>query len=284
MAAPPGPGNPCFSIYRLAFPDTSCPRPDIPYRPVNRADDGQEQSASLATVAREWTRIGVIGFGGPPAHIALLRRLVVDRRAGWTRAPSRTRSPPATCCRGRRRPSSRSSAPAASAGWPGAIVGGARVHPPGARHDPRPLASLFLADVAAAAGCAAPGAGARRRRGRRRGARGAATWSGRASAARRGTAARSAAGSSMSSPGRGARAGRARSWCSSCSAAARSSCWSARSAADAPLARRAARPLAARGGLGALAWTAFKVGALSFGGGFVIIPLMQGDAVHATTG
>jgi chromate transporter len=34
------------------------------------------------------------------------------------------------------------------------------------------------------------------------------------------------------------------------------------------------------GGVGALAWTAFKVGALSFGGGFVIIPLMQGDAVH----
>ena len=33
------------------------------------------------------------------------------------------------------------------------------------------------------------------------------------------------------------------------------------------------------GGVGALAWTAFKVGALSFGGGFVIIPLMQGDAV-----
>ena len=34
------------------------------------------------------------------------------------------------------------------------------------------------------------------------------------------------------------------------------------------------------GGIGALAWTAFKVGALSFGGGFVIIPLMQSDAVH----
>jgi chromate transporter len=33
-------------------------------------------------------------------------------------------------------------------------------------------------------------------------------------------------------------------------------------------------------GIGALAWTAFKVGTLSFGGGFVIIPLMQGDAVH----
>jgi chromate transporter len=42
-------------------------------------------------------------------------------------------------------------------------------------------------------------------------------------------------------------------------------------------------PLAAApavGGLGALAWTAFKVGALSFGGGFVIVPLMQSDAVH----
>jgi chromate transporter len=37
---------------------------------------------------------------------------------------------------------------------------------------------------------------------------------------------------------------------------------------------------ASAGGVGALAWTALKVGALSFGGGFVIIPLMQGDAVH----
>jgi chromate transporter len=37
---------------------------------------------------------------------------------------------------------------------------------------------------------------------------------------------------------------------------------------------------ATSGGVGALAWTALKVGALSFGGGFVIIPLMQDDAVH----
>src|SRR5207248_10730656 len=34
------------------------------------------------------------------------------------------------------------------------------------------------------------------------------------------------------------------------------------------------------GGIGALAWVAVKVGALSFGGGFVIVPLMQHDAVH----
>lgn len=36
----------------------------------------------LRVVAREWLRIGLTGFGGPPAHIAMLRRLLVDRR-GW---------------------------------------------------------------------------------------------------------------------------------------------------------------------------------------------------------
>ena len=35
--------------------------------------------------------------------------------------------------------------------------------------------------------------------------------------------------------------------------------------------------VAAPGGLAALSWVALKVGALSFGGGFVIIPLMQAD-------
>jgi chromate transporter len=33
------------------------------------------------------------------------------------------------------------------------------------------------------------------------------------------------------------------------------------------------------GGAGALAWTALKVGGLAFGGGFVIVPLLQSDAV-----
>jgi len=41
----------------------------------------------------------------------------------------------------------------------------------------------------------------------------------------------------------------------------------------------AALGVAASGGIGALAWVAFKVGALSYGGGFVIVPLMQSDAV-----
>src|SRR5450631_1362502 len=43
-------------------------------------DQSPQNHASLGTVAREWTRLGCTGFGGPPAHIALLRRLVVDRR------------------------------------------------------------------------------------------------------------------------------------------------------------------------------------------------------------
>ncbi len=43
------------------------------------------ERVTLATIAREWGRIGAIGFGGPPAHIALLRQLCVDRR-GWLSA------------------------------------------------------------------------------------------------------------------------------------------------------------------------------------------------------
>jgi chromate transporter len=47
--------------------------------------------------------------------------------------------------------------------------------------------------------------------------------------------------------------------------------------------RRSGWPLLAvgakPGGLLALAWTALKIGALAFGGGFVIVPLMQADAV-----
>src|SRR5580693_10419941 len=34
----------------------------------------------LLTLAREWTRLGCIGFGGPPTHIALLRAMCVEQR------------------------------------------------------------------------------------------------------------------------------------------------------------------------------------------------------------
>ena len=41
---------------------------------------------SLRTIGYEWTRIGLTGFGGPPAHIELIRRLVVERK-GWMETP-----------------------------------------------------------------------------------------------------------------------------------------------------------------------------------------------------
>src|SRR5581483_5681635 len=48
------------------------------------ADDAAEP-VPLRTIAREWGRIGCTGFGGPPAHLALLRALCVGRR-GWMSA------------------------------------------------------------------------------------------------------------------------------------------------------------------------------------------------------
>ena len=53
-----------------------------------------------------------------------------------------------------------------------------------------------------------------------------------------------------------------------------------------PVLGRATAAVAGGGVLASVAWVAFKVGALSFGGGFVIIPLMRADAVgrHWMTG
>src|SRR5579862_3281109 len=50
--------------------------------PPPPAAEPDEATGPLGTIARAWGRIGVTGFGGPPAHIALLRRLVVERH-GW---------------------------------------------------------------------------------------------------------------------------------------------------------------------------------------------------------
>ena len=54
-------------------------QPDAAALPPAAVVPGRPQ-ADLVTVLREWGRIGCTGFGGPPAHIALLRRLCVDRR------------------------------------------------------------------------------------------------------------------------------------------------------------------------------------------------------------
>src|SRR3954462_8262467 len=49
---------------------------------VTSGPQGDFGPRPLVTVVREWGRIGAIGFGGPPTHIALLRALCVERR-GW---------------------------------------------------------------------------------------------------------------------------------------------------------------------------------------------------------
>jgi chromate transporter len=43
-------------------------------------EQGPPEHVALATIGREWLRLGCIGFGGPPTHIALLRRLCVEER------------------------------------------------------------------------------------------------------------------------------------------------------------------------------------------------------------
>ncbi|MDJ0345869.1 chromate transporter [Streptomyces sp. H10-C2] len=52
---------------------------------MDGADEAAVQRVGLGTIAREWGRIDCVGFGGPPTHIALLRKLCVEHR-GWISA------------------------------------------------------------------------------------------------------------------------------------------------------------------------------------------------------
>ena len=51
-----------------------------PSRPLASRSPPERHSSALSTIAREWGRIGCIGFGGPPAHIAPPRTLRVQDR------------------------------------------------------------------------------------------------------------------------------------------------------------------------------------------------------------
>jgi chromate transporter len=239
----------------------------------------QPAAEPLRTVAREWGRLGAIGFGGPPTHILLLRQLCVQRR-GWIPAeefedaiatcnllPGPSSTQLAIFCAGR------------VGGWPGALVGGAGFILPGLAIIIA-LAWLFLSSsppdwvrAAGAGGGAAVAAVALR----------AAldlalpSWrrvAGVASHARWVVyAAAGAAASALAGPF----VVLALVACGGVEVLLRTGRAVGISLAAAPHAA----------GLGSLAWTAFKVGALSFGGGFVIIPLMQSDAVsryHWMTG
>jgi chromate transporter len=231
----------------------------------------------LRTIAAQWTRLGCIGFGGPPAHIALLRKLVVDDRA-WldprefedgvavvNLLPGPASTQLTIYCAWRLR------------GAAGALIGGAGFILPGlavilglstvflAEHPPG-----WVAGAALGAGSAVPAVAVAAALAlippswRRAGTTAARSrWIGYLLA---GGAAAALAGPFLVLVLVG---------CGLIEA-------TARSALRVPPASPAViLPLAATStGLLSLAWLAFKVGALSFGGGFVIIPLMQHDAVQ----
>jgi chromate transporter len=284
------------------------------------ADPGGDRPVPLRTIAREWGRIGCIGFGGPPAHIALLRALCVDRR-GWISAgefedgvattnmlPGPASTQLAIFCAWRLR------------GTLGALIGGACFIVPGlivilglsavflAPHPP-----LWIRGAAAGAGAAVPvvalsaaiglAPASWRRAGAARAARPDAarpTWPAAARPARArwacylviGGAAGALLGPFLvlilvgcgllemlvrTRPAWSARLRRP---------AGRPSAENPQRPAALALLAKLATPLVpagsvvAAGGLLSVAWVAFKVGALSYGGGFVIVPLMQHDAVN----
>jgi chromate transporter len=237
---------------------------------------------SLGTIARAWTRIGLTGFGGPPAHIALLRRLVVEREQ-WLDA--REFEDANAACSLLPGPASTQLAIFCAyrvGGVGGAVVGGLGFVVPAVVM----ILALSLVFLAHAPPLWVRGAGA---------------GAGAAVAAVAVHAARGLLGPSV----RRIREDRARTvrWLGYLAAGVAAAALIgpylvlvllACGLLELALQRRPSvtpaigwGPLAAlahgvarSGALGSLAWTAFKVGALSFGGGFVIIPLMQGDAVH----
>jgi len=224
---------------------------------------------SLPTILREWGRIGCAGFGGPPTHIALFRELCVDRRR-WLDAPE-FEDAIAAC---NLLPGPASTQLAIYCAWrlrgaAGALVGGLAFILPGLVLI-LALAAVFLAGSPPSwIRGAAAGAGA--------GVAAVAVQAGLALMPASRARARSQLRWLVYAALGGAAAATIGPWlvlvllgCGIAEVALRST-WSL-----------VALPLfaAPTGGLGALAWVAFKVGALSYGGGFVIVPLMQADAVH----
>lgn len=238
--------------------------------------------ASLRTVAREWTRIGVTGFGGPPAHIALLRELVIARR-GWM--DPRAFEDANAACGLLPGPASTQLAILCAyrvAGPVGALIGGLGFIVPAVAMIIA-LSVLFLGESPPLW------------------VRGAGAGAGAAVAVVAVHAARGLMPPSLARAGHdGARRARWLVYVALGAAAAALvgaylvlvllMCGLLELLAQRVRPRAPDRnghrlgallPAAvSTGGVGALAWTALKVGALSFGGGFVIIPLMQSDAVH----
>lgn len=231
---------------------------------------------SLAEIAREWGRIGCIGFGGPPAHIALFRALCVTRRK-WLTEEQFERAIAATNLL----PGPASTQLAIYCAWrlrgsKGALIGGLAFILPG-------LVMILALSVLFFAG--SPPAWIR---GAGMGA-GAAVAPVAVSAGigvalpiwRRVTDVRRLPVTVYALAGALA-AATAGPWlvlvllgCGAAELTRRRLLKGAIGAHAWPLLAVVGDP----GGTGALVWTAFKLGALAFGGGFVIIPLMHTDAV-----
>ena len=253
--------------------------------PVCASDPGH---VSLALIVREWARIGCIGFGGPPTHIKLLRELCVQRR-GWLDA--REFEDAIAVCN--LLPGPASTELAIFCAWrlrrrPGALAGGLAFIIPGLIVI-LALAALFLAKspplwvlgAGAGAGAAVPAVAIHAGAGLA-----GASWQRRQQTLRwvayliAGAAAAATIGE----------------WlvlvllaCGFIELAAQldHSRGDGGKAAGLATAAKVAVGTVGSGVLLSVVWVAFKVGALSWGGGFVIVPLMQADAVshyHWMTG
>ncbi|WP_246274124.1 chromate efflux transporter [Phytohabitans houttuyneae] len=240
--------------------------------------DVRPSGVGVGTVLKEWGRIGCIGFGGPPTHIAMLRELCVQRRK-WL--DDKAFEDAVAACN--LLPGPASTQLAIFCAWHvrgrlGAVVGGFAFIAPGLVAI-LALSALFLAGSpplwvdGAGAGAGAAVAAVALHAGA-----GLIQPSWRRSTHRWRWVAYLAvgfAGVALVGP-----------WlvllllaCGLVEVAAQRVRRRSGTTAGAHLS-----PLLAAGAFGGaallpLAWVALKVGALSYGGGFVIIPLMQSDAV-----
>ena len=249
---------------------------------MERAGSEPPTSVPMRSIAAEWSRIGCIGFGGPPTHISLLRqRVVVDR--GWLDSRDFEDAIAATNLL----PGPASTQLAIYCAWrlrgrAGALVGGICFIAPGLGVI-LGLAALFLATrpplwvlgAAAGAGAAVPAVavnaamqliGASRRRATA-GPGGVVRW---ATYLVGGVAAGAVVGGYLVL---------VLVTCGVIEVLVRSHPDRPEGGQHLPAMTVPLLVTVGVGGWGALSWVAFKVGALSYGGGFVIIPLMQHDAI-----
>jgi chromate transporter len=230
---------------------------------------------SLAEIAREWGWIGCIGFGGPPAHVALFRVLCVTQRK-WLSEEQFERAIAATNLL----PGPASTQLAIYCAWrlrgpKGALIGGLGFILPGLVLI-LALSALFLSGSPPAwIRGAGMGAGAAVAPVALRAGLGVAApiWRRAAEERSRVLAYALAGGIAAATTG---------PWlvlvllaCGAIGLAWRGLARESAGLHAWPLLAVVGDP----GGTGALVWTALKVGALAFGGGFVIVPLMQTDAV-----